>query len=109
MDKDDGAPVPRVKPSLRDNIKDAILYLGVAAGVASWIYGHAKTWVESAEFARYQEQQDLRARFQDDRFRAVETRVSEMTVKVGETSVRVENIQKSTDRIENKLDEKRRR
>jgi hypothetical protein len=109
FDMGDETPVQKLTPHWRENLRDLVLVLGLLGGGALWLFGLGKKWVESPEFQRYQEQQDLRARFQDDRFRNIETRVNEMTVKVGETNVRVETIQKSAERIENKLDEKHRR
>lgn len=107
--EDDGKPVPKFKPSWRDNVKDFLLYAGAIVGVVSWAYGKAQSWVDTSQFDRYKEDQKLIAKWQDDRARAIEKQVNDSAMKVEATSVRVENIQRSVDRIETKLDEKRRR
>lgn len=95
-------PVPNLRPSRGHTIKDVILYATVIASVAGWLWKAARDQVGAADMEAVKTEMRSALSAMDRRTGAIERDLAVQTEKVAD-------IQKTTDRIENKLDEKHRR
>lgn len=98
---DDGG-VPNLRPSNKQTIKDLILYATVIAAFAGWFWRAAREQVGATDMESVKAEMRGALSAMDRRTSAIEKDLAVTVEKVG-------TISKTTDRIENKLDEKRRR
>ena len=107
FDMGDGTPprkgeVENLRPSRRDTVKDLVLYASVIAAFAGWFWRAAREQVSATEMESVKT--EMRSALS-----AFDRRTSAIEKDLAVTRTEVVNISKTTDRIENKLDEKRRR
>lgn len=111
-DRRDETPLPpewRLKPNWRQNAKDLILFGGALFAVVSVAAGWIQGYVTKSESNHLWEAQAMVNKWNSDKAAALDAQASKLVTDVATTAVRVETMQKTTERIESKIDDRRRK